>query len=41
VIIQLLGRAESQTQVYGRNHYLAALYRGLASSPQALGWLIP
>ena len=41
VTIQLLGRAESQTQVYGRNHYLAALYRGLASSPQALKWLIP
>lgn len=37
----LLESAVTQTRIYGRNDYLAALYRGLATAPQAMRWLVP
>jgi hypothetical protein len=37
----LLELAVTQTRIYGCNDYLAALYRGLATSLEAMRWLIP
>jgi hypothetical protein len=37
----LLDLAQTQTETYGRNSFMAALYRGIASSPEAMRWLVP
>jgi hypothetical protein len=37
----LLDWAQTQSHTYGRNDFMAALYRGIAASPQAMRWLVP